>query len=168
MVTFFGCRTSRSLAAAGLLAGVACNGGSPAGREPAAHAVHSEQLRAVMLRMNSEVGKRWPQEIQQEKEELRLETHFARARTVASELARASGRIPSTVNLSALDDGDRAAFMGYVAQLSTESRGLEEAAADRSLPRMHAVLKRVSTTCNQCHAQFRELIGPVVIALPES
>ena len=156
--------------AAGGLAGLACR--SPEQREaatgeapPAArHAMHSEQLRKIMLGMGNQAVRTWPQEIASERAadaEHDRQVDFDRARRLSAALGRAAGQIPQAIQGVDLTDGRRAAFLANAEWLRMQADELEALAKARDFDKMHETLHTIRDTCNGCHSQFRELIGPV-------
>ncbi len=137
----------------------------PATVRPASrHAVHSDRLRAVMNGLDKRARKTWPQEIAEERrtaEERDREVRLQEARDLAAALADAAGQIPSAIEGVELTDAERAAFMAGVGRLRTQARELEVSVAARDVNRMHAILRSIRVTCNNCHGQFRELAGSV-------
>ncbi|MEP0844604.1 MAG: cytochrome c, partial [Phycisphaerae bacterium] len=140
-------------------------GTTPAGR----HAVHSDRLRAVMLRVGSQTAKTWPQEIEAERAadaRREQERRFEEARLLARALSRAAGDIPEAIAGVELTEAERVEFLAKADRLRQQAEQLEASAGRHDLDAMHSVLHNVRATCNDCHAQFRELAGP--IPLPPS
>lgn len=119
-----------------------------------------------MSRMSDRAAKVWPQEIADERaasarEE--RERRFEEARRLADALAEAAGQIPEAIAGAELDEVDRQLFLANAQKLRSSAEHLQASAANRDLDRMHNVLHSIRATCNSCHAQFRELAGPIVL-----
>lgn len=128
------------------------------------HAVHSEQLRAIMSGLGVRADKVWPQEIAQERAAdaaREREARFDEARELATALGRAAGQIPQAIAGVELAGTERDAFFVAVDRLKFHAGELEVAAGRRDFDRMESILGSIRTTCNECHAQFRELAGPI-------
>jgi hypothetical protein len=128
------------------------------------HGLHSERLRRIMTGMAIESNKTWPQEIASERAadaEMERELRFDQAEQLAGALATAAGQIPQAIEGVELADPQRRQFLRNVDRLRTLAVDLESLARARDFRRMHDTLNSIRTTCNSCHSQFRELIGPV-------
>lgn len=149
---------------------VACDDGSRsagAGRTatpPARHAVHSERLRQIMQGMGTEVEKKWPQEIAEERAEAARRDRrrkFDKAAELARILSESAPLIPEAVSDVQLSETERETFLAQAETLQTQAGELRRAAEEQQLDEMEQVLQEIRTTCTACHQQFAELAGPV-------
>lgn len=134
------------------------------GPPPARHAVHTEKLRAIMSRMGGRVAKEWPQEIadlRAAQEGADEQARFREAGAMAKNLAEAADLIPDAVADADMTPAEKQAFMVNVDQLRQQAEELQSVALAQDLAGMKATLSRIQTTCYGCHAQFREVAGPL-------
>jgi len=133
-------------------------------RDGAAHAVHSDQLHAIMKGLDAEVGKTWPQEIAEERAADAQRDRRARLQRVAGLariLADSARQIPAAAADASLSEADRTTFLAFARQLGTQAEELRVAAEARTVRQAEVCLERISGTCNACHSQFADLAGPV-------
>jgi len=135
---------------------------SPAGRDPSGpapgagpvrhHAVHSEDLRAVMSRISELDVARLPQELGPAGPR---EPDLAEIARVAGSLAESATRIPQAIGDVDLDPAEREVFLSLARRLQHQSQALRgQAVQGRSAP-SRATLQEINTTCAACHALFR-------------
>ncbi len=154
------------LVLAGVLTIACTNGSGATGKRPAdvplpqRHAIHSDQLKAVMGNLGSTVASHWPQEIEADMREGH-EREYREAAYLAGQLAETARVLPQVVPAESMTPSDRDAFMANVTILDRQASQLEAAARDRQLQEMRDVLFQIQSTCYGCHSQFRDQPGPL-------
>jgi len=84
---------------------------------------------------------------------------YEQAAEAANRLANAAHAIGEAVPENVLSGPERQAFLRLVAQLESQARGLANSATARDGAGMEASFTRLRTTCNECHARFRDVAG---------
>ncbi len=130
----------------------------------AAHAVHADQLRVIMARLNRYEAVAWPQEVEPRytrPAEGRYDLSLQEAAELAGELAAAADGIPAAIDDVAMSDADRQEFLSRAAGLKTHADALRAKAVVRDTTGMRATLEMVRETCTACHTRFRDVSGPL-------
>ncbi|TAN49430.1 MAG: hypothetical protein EPN21_11890 [Methylococcaceae bacterium] len=131
---------------------------SDAGRRetgvPALHAVHDEQLRELMSRMNSLLQERFMTEPELDVERRRHARHIA---ATAQNLSQTIDAILTTLPTLQLSAGEQTAFLALANKLREQSQNLQDQAGQNRMDAIPGTLEQISTTCTSCHALFRKL-----------
>ncbi len=144
-----------------LLAGGSCRPLRPPDPQPdaplpsaALHAVHSEDLRRSMARMQRLVFDRMPQELDP-RVSRRLQAR--RIADIAANLADAARHLPEALPERALDPAERDAFLRFALDLQHQAEQLETLARDHQLDALPPAVDQLTATCVACHNAFRDL-----------
>jgi hypothetical protein len=122
-----------------------------------AHAVHAASLQQVMGKLDRQVAKTWPQEIQEEQEALsrkQKEAQFRKAGQLALALSQAGDDIGESVSNVQMSAAERKAFDALLRQMKFQAAELKSAAKVQNRESMQTILGRIKTTCCDCHQQF--------------
>lgn len=120
---------------------------------PAAHGVHSDELRGAMREMEA-----------RSKEDVAAEMYTG-SPTVrpamdnvaqsARAIARTADHIPDILASVNMASDDRREFLGLAARLGTQARELESQARDGNAAAARRTKERLNATCDACHSRFR-------------
>ena len=116
------------------------------------NAIHSNDVRIIMRRLNV---------LAYEREYTELELEKLRARQIkllaqtAGELAQTAEQLPEDVQKD-LSREDQTTFRAMANQLYSESLQLEEEAAANNYRALNECYQRLRETCNACHRLFRD------------
>ena len=128
-----------------------------------AHSVQDMRLRKVMDQIslrNSQTAP--PADMPQDPEEpinRSTEWYFGEAQTLATDLAATAQRIPHSVNLTKMNDADRAGFEAEALTLRAQALRLRDAASGHKVEQMQRVLDGINSTCISCHSRYRDFSG---------
>ena len=114
--------------------------------------------------MNAQVRRSWPQEIQEERTaqaEQQAKKDMEKAAALADAMASAAASIPGAVSDVDMSGAERKEFDALVRQLQFQSRELASVAKAGKHETMQVVLKRIKTTCQECHARFSAVIPAI-------
>ena len=153
----------------GLILGLGCNrvGRQDAGLplpprgtgEAGLHAVQSQQLRDVMVRLRGLEFQRSPQELDDlDHQQVSLE----QASAIAMELAGAANRIAEVAPETGLPSGDQTIFIELARELHAEATGLSADAAESRTGLFRSSMRRIEATCVKCHQLFRDVGGETI------
>lgn len=120
---------------------------------PALHAIHDQQLRVMMARMNALLQERFMTETQLDSERRK---YAQRITETARGLANTIGMIIDKMPTLALTDSEQAAFLALAKKLREQAEQLYEQAGHNRLEDVDASLREMKSTCTSCHALFRE------------
>ncbi len=116
------------------------------------NAIHSDDVRIIMRRLNV---------LAYEREYTELELEKLRARQIkllaltAGELAQTAEQLPEDIQNN-LSREDQTTFRAMASQLYSESLRLEEAVEANDHNALNAGYQRLRETCNACHRLFRD------------
>ncbi len=122
------------------------------GKEALLSAVHSQELRSIMRRLNS---------LAYEREYTALELQNIQAAQInklvkmADMLANTAEKLPQITEQS-LADEDKITFRAMAKQLYADTVNLKRDAAEKRYHNLTAAYKRLRQTCHSCHRLFRE------------
>jgi len=119
---------------------------------PAMHAVRSDHLRSVMLRMDRLRYERMYTALEIEEERLRQAGVLA---DIAAELAGTADALPDVVGELELEESQRETFRSLADQLYTLAVELQGAASRKDYAALPVVMDKLDQTCNTCHQLFR-------------
>lgn len=120
---------------------------------PALHAIHDQQLRVMMARMNALLQERFMTETQLDSERRK---YAQRITEIARGLANTIDMIIDKMPTLALTDSEQAAFLAWAKKLREQAEQLYEQAGHNRLEDVDASLREMKSTCTSCHALFRE------------
>lgn len=83
------------------------------------------------------------------------EPDYAKIETPASTLRAGITKVRAIVNPPVQTEEAKEVFLTYVDSMVRDSESLYQAVAVRDRPRMETLLKKITTTCNDCHHFFR-------------
>jgi cytochrome c556 len=139
-----------------LLATTACQSpGAPRAPTPAAarHLVHSARIAAIMRDLDRFTWDRLPQEMDITVERNRRLDELVAA---AEALSDAAGSIPDAMDGIELSAAHRTAFVSLADALREQALQLQTSAAARDIRQTEIVLREIDTSCDACHALFRQ------------
>lgn len=121
--------------------------------KPAIHAVMSDEMRQAMARLN-----------QVSNVDMRAELysgdvvapHMDRVAAIATDLANAAEKLPALVDRLDMPSAHRQVFVKLAEKLRADALQLHDDAFRQDIQAARAAMDRVETTCNSCHALFRE------------
>ncbi|WP_045224170.1 cytochrome c [Methyloterricola oryzae] len=122
--------------------------------EPALHAVHEQELRAVMAQMNSLMFDTLRTELEIDKERRQRARQIADA---ARELSKAVDGIPATLPRLGLSEAEQVSFRALAHRLDDQAQGLEQLSRSNQIDSIEPALQQMTLTCNACHQLFRKL-----------
>ena len=121
-------------------------------RQPVLHAIYSDQLKNIMLRMNRLVYER---EMTLLEVQLAREQHLQQLVDTVSELVRASEGLTDAIPGIELNSEDQVIFRAMANQLKDEARNIENLVKDKNYGAVDPAYQRLNETCNACHSLFR-------------
>jgi cytochrome c556 len=121
---------------------------------PALHAVHGKRLRRVMKRMESLLQER--QRTQPELDEERR-AYAEDAAEIADDLLVSARYISEAESDLDLSSEERAVFLALQEKLVRQVRTLQALARQRTTRDLPSAFDQLTTTCNACHSNFRDL-----------
>lgn len=122
---------------------------------PALHAVRSERVRQIMVRMNALLYERMYTALELDRERAR---QLAALADTAAELAGTADAIPEALSDLDLPVEERTTFQALANQLYTRALELQGLAAANRYHALDAAIERLNETCNACHSLFRNPI----------
>lgn len=130
---------------------------SVGGREtgqPALHAIHDDQLRVLMDRMNNLMLERFMTEPELDAARRRQAQQIA---VTADLLSQTVDAILATLPGLQLNSAEQATFRALADKLRAQTLYLREQAAQNHVDAIAGALQQLNTTCTSCHALFRQL-----------
>lgn len=122
--------------------------------EPALHAVHDQQLRELMSRMDILMQERFMTETQLDEERRKYALQIADSAASMSQTVNSIiGKLPSL----ALQSGEQVAFLALANKLKQQATQLQQLARQNQIDAIDDELHQINTTCSSCHALFRKL-----------
>ncbi len=128
------------------------------------HAIHNEQIKELMGKLEADYLRVWPQEIEEERERAARRTRarrFSEVASIAAKLRETARQLPSLVEGAELRDENRQEFNDLSAQLADQADELADAARAEDEARVQSVVNGIDSTCTRCHVRFREQAGPL-------
>ena len=121
---------------------------------PAAlHAVHSQELRQVMLESSGNTFERLPQELDQARQRREQLAEVAR---VAESMMLAANKIPAIAGDVQLEPREQELFITLASRLSTQAAQLKVQAEQMAMNSTQQTLQEIGATCISCHTLFRD------------
>lgn len=122
------------------------------------HAVHSDQLKAIMAEVRRLTFDRMPQELGRTSQQ---DAHLREVSSLAKAMANAAGRIPSVIDDLGLTENEKQVFSALARRLQVQSATLGSQAERLRLAATTSAFKEISATCIACHTLFRDPSSPV-------
>lgn len=121
--------------------------------QAALHAIHGQRLTKKMEKINKEYRRvhRLPIRLMRARE-------FSNVEHCANLLAGYAEELPTLVDLSQLDQNGQLMFRELAGRLKTHAEALKAAATEQNRPEVQKIFGKLTSTCNACHASFRQPI----------
>lgn len=116
------------------------------------HVVKSDELKAIMQRLNRQSFSRMPQELDQEDQSRSALKQISR---VAPEIENSASQISSLTASLDLSAANEDTFRLLIKALKLQASELARHSRRGNLSETQATLSRVNATCVQCHSLFR-------------
>jgi predicted kinase len=122
------------------------------GTGPAAHGIHSDDLRAAMRQLDA-----------RSKEDVAAEMYTGSAARPAMDnvaqsarfIAATADQIPNILTAIDMEPDERREFLELAARLGSQARQLEAEARQGNLTAARRTKTRINSTCDACHGRFR-------------
>ncbi len=124
--------------------------------QPALHAIHDNDLRQLMLRMDALMQERFMTETQIDKERRKYTQRIA---DTALKLAQTVGTIVGKMPRLSLTQAEQATFLALASKLNQQAESLNDLASHNRVDEIDSALHQLNTTCVSCHALFRKTGG---------
>ena len=121
--------------------------------QPALHAIHDQELRELMDRMDNLMHERFMTETQLDQERRKYALRIAER---ASGLAKTVDAILAKMPALGLSEQEQGTFLALANKLRQQTGQLHELARDNRIDAIEESLRQVNTTCISCHALFRK------------
>lgn len=124
--------------------------------QPALHAVHDNELRELMLRMDVLMQERFMTEVQVDNERRKYTQRIA---DTALRLSQTVDTIVGKMPGLSLTQVEQSTFLALASKLNQQARSLNEIARHNRVDEIDGALHQINTTCVSCHALFRKTGG---------
>ncbi len=128
-------------------------GGRSETGEPALHAVHDNELRNLMDRMDSLMQERFMTETQLDSERRKFSRRIADS---AQDLSKTIDTIIAKLPNLTLTPAEQATFLALANKLRQQTEQLQQQARQNHIDAIDDGLHQINTTCTSCHALFRK------------
>lgn len=121
--------------------------------QAALHGVHAQRLTQRMEKINKEYRRvhRLPIRTMRARE-------FRNVEHCADLIAGYAAELPTLVDISQFDQNDQVIFRELAGRLKTHAEALKASAAEQNRPMVQKMFRKLTSTCNACHAAFRQPI----------
>jgi hypothetical protein len=131
-------------------------GGRSETGEPALHAIHDNELRDLMDRMDSLMQERFMTETQLDNERRKYSHRIADS---AQDLSKTIDTIIAKLPSLALSPAEQTTFLALANKLRQQTELLQQQASQNRIDAIDDGLHQINTTCTSCHALFRKTGG---------
>lgn len=121
---------------------------------PALHAIHDQELRDLMDKMNALMMERFMTEHEMDIERRR---HASKIIAASKNLAATSERLLQKLPELGLDTAEQKAFRDLAGRLGQGAHTLQAQVENQSFKAISATLHDMQSTCLACHTLFRKL-----------
>lgn len=128
-------------------------------RTPSARAALHPVCCAGMEKVMASIDKTYRRAVRLPIRQMRTRS-FAKLEECAKRIATHAESIVTEADLSEVGPEDRQVFEKMADQLSKTADALSKAAAQRNRPETRELFARMTSTCNSCHAAFRDAHQP--------